>query len=112
MSIFKRLKDLPFSNVYALIDKAEDPVKMIDQYLRNMQEDLEDAEKSVASQIALEKKSKQLYEEQQALVAKREEQAHMAPIIVNKKTVLLYLDRVRLRFVQTTKRGYLKLMIC
>jgi phage shock protein A len=78
MSIFKRLRDLTLSNIYALIEKAEDPVKLTDQYLRDMQEDLEDAEKAVAAQIALEKRFKQLYEEQEALVKRREEQAHTA----------------------------------
>ncbi|WP_312114081.1 PspA/IM30 family protein [Brevibacillus reuszeri] len=78
MSIFKRLRDLTMSNLYALIEKAEDPIKMTDQYLRDMQEDLGEAEKAVAAQIALEKKFKVLYEEQEALVKKREEQAHVA----------------------------------
>lgn len=78
MSIFKRLRDLTMSNLYALIEKAEDPIKMTDQYLRDMQEDLEEAEKAVAAQIALEKKFKVLYEEQEALVKKRDEQAHIA----------------------------------
>ncbi|MDO7904879.1 PspA/IM30 family protein [Paenibacillus sp. JX-17] len=78
MSIFKRLRDLTMSNINAIIDKAEDPIKMTDQYIRDMTEDLEDAEKAVAAQIAIEKKFKQLYEEQDALVKKREEQAHTA----------------------------------
>ncbi|WP_274364773.1 PspA/IM30 family protein [Paenibacillus thermotolerans] len=78
MSIFKRLRDLTLSNVYALIEKAEDPIKLTDQYIRDMQDDLEDAEKAVAQQIALEKKFKLLYEEQAALVEKRSEQAHTA----------------------------------
>ncbi|MDB4867103.1 MAG: PspA/IM30 family protein [Cohnella sp.] len=78
MSLFKRLRDLTLSNVYALIEKAEDPVKLTDQYIRDMTEDLEDAEKAVASQIALEKKFKQLYEDQAALVLKRSEQAQLA----------------------------------
>lgn len=78
MSIFKRLRDLTMSNVNAIIDKAEDPVKMTDQYIRDMTEDLEDAEKAVAAQIAIEKKFKQLYEEQEALVTKRNQQAHTA----------------------------------
>ncbi|GED53306.1 MULTISPECIES: PspA/IM30 family protein [Brevibacillus] len=78
MSIFKRLRDLTMSNLYALIEKAEDPIKMTDQYLRDMQEDLAEAEKAVAAQIVLEKKFKQLYEEQEALVKKRDEQAHVA----------------------------------
>ena len=34
MSIFKRLRDLTMSNVNSMIDKAEDPVKMTDQYNR------------------------------------------------------------------------------
>ena len=78
MSVFKRLRDLTMSNVYSLIEKAEDPVKMTDQYLRDMQADVQEAEKSVAAQIALEKKFKLLFEEQEALVKKREDQAHMA----------------------------------
>lgn len=78
MSIFKRFRDLTMSNIYSLIEKAEDPIKMTDQYLRDMQEDLEDAEKAVAAQIAIEKKFKALYEEQEALVKKREEQANIA----------------------------------
>ncbi|WP_168119705.1 PspA/IM30 family protein [Paenibacillus sp. HB172176] len=78
MSLFKRLRDLTLSNVYSLIEKAEDPVKLTDQYIRDMTEDLQDAEKAVASQIALEKKFKKLYEEQDALLQKRNEQAHIA----------------------------------
>ena len=41
---------------------------MTDQYLRDMQADVQEAEKSVAAQIALEKKFKILFEEQEALV--------------------------------------------
>ncbi|WP_435925411.1 PspA/IM30 family protein [Paenibacillus sp. DYY-L-2] len=78
MSIFKRLRDLTMSNINAMIDKAEDPIKMTDQYIRDMQEDLEDAEKAVAAQIAIEKKFKSLFEEQEALVEKRTQQAHTA----------------------------------
>ncbi|KJD43195.1 PspA/IM30 family protein [Paenibacillus terrae] len=83
MSIFKRLRDLTMSNINSIIDKAEDPVKMTDQYIRDMQEDLEDAEKAVAAQIAIEKRFKQQYEEQAALVKKREEQAHTAAKVQN-----------------------------
>lgn len=78
MSLFKRFRDLTMSNINAMIDKAEDPVKMTEQYIRDMQDDLEDAEKAVAAQIAIEKRFKQLYEEQEALVNKRDEQAHTA----------------------------------
>ena len=40
MGILKRFKDIMSSNINALLDKAEDPEKMIDQYLRDLQEDL------------------------------------------------------------------------
>jgi len=76
--MFKRLRDLTMSNINSIIDKAEDPIKMTDQYIRDMHEDLEDAEKAVAAQIAIEKKFKSLYEEQEALVAKRGQQAATA----------------------------------
>ncbi len=78
MSIFKRLRDVTLANIYSLIETVEDPVKMIDQYLRDMMEDLEDAEKAVVAQIAIEKKFKQLYEEQEQLMKKRDQQAHIA----------------------------------
>lgn len=78
MSIFKRLRDVTMSNINSMIDKAEDPIKMTDQYIRDMKDDLDDAEKAVAAQIAIEKRFKALYEEQQELVDRRNEQAHTA----------------------------------
>lgn len=78
MALFKRLRDLTMSNLNALIDKAEDPVKMLDQYLRDMEEDIGDAESAVAKQIAVEKKLQQQYQEAQELAIKREAQALQA----------------------------------
>ena len=40
MGILKRFKDIMSANINAMLDKAEDPEKMIDQYLRDLQEDL------------------------------------------------------------------------
>lgn len=78
MSLFKRLRDVTMSNLNALIDKAEDPVKLTDQYLRDMHEDLQEAERAVAQQIAIEKRFKMQLEEQEALVGRRAEQAQLA----------------------------------
>lgn len=36
MSIIGRFKDIMSANINALLDKAENPEKMVDQYLRNM----------------------------------------------------------------------------
>lgn len=104
MSIFKRLRDLTLANIYAMIEKAEDPVVMTDQYLRNMEEDLEEAESALAGQIALEKKFQRLYEEQSALTAKREEQALLAA--QEQKTDLARQALVEKREAQQKMQGY------
>lgn len=78
MGLFKRIRDVTLANINALIDKAEDPVKMLDQYLRDMEEDIADAETGVAKQIALEKRLKQQVDEAREMVAKREQQAVQA----------------------------------
>ncbi|TCP54722.1 phage shock protein A (PspA) family protein [Tumebacillus sp. BK434] len=78
MALFKRLRDLTMANINALLDKAEDPVKMLDQYLRDMEEDIQDAESAVAKQIAVEKKLQQQYLEAEELATKREAQALQA----------------------------------
>jgi phage shock protein A len=75
MSIFKRIRDISSATINDLIDKAEDPVKMLNQYLRDMEKDIADAEVGVAKQISIEKRFKQQYEEANEMVEKRGEQA-------------------------------------
>jgi phage shock protein A len=75
MSLFKRLRNIAMANINDLLDKAEDPVKMLNQFLRDMEEDIAEAEAAVAKQIAIEKKLKQQVEESSEMVAKRENQA-------------------------------------
>lgn len=75
MGLFKRFRDLTVSTINDLIDKAEDPVKLLNQYLRDMEQDIADAEGGVAKQIAIEKKFKQQYAEMQEMAEKREQQA-------------------------------------
>ena len=75
MGIFKRLRDLTAASINDLLDKAEDPVKMLNQFLRDMEEDIMEAESAVAKQIAIEKKFKIQLEEAQEMVLKRQEQA-------------------------------------
>jgi len=78
MGIFKRLRDMTMASINDLLDKAEDPVKMLNQFLRDMEEDILEAESAVAKQIAIEKKFKQQYEEAEEMVTKRTEQAMKA----------------------------------
>jgi len=78
MAMFKRIRDITAASVNDMLDKAEDPVKMINQFLRDMEEDISDAEVSVAKQIAMEKRFHEQRDEALALVAKRQEQAEKA----------------------------------
>jgi phage shock protein A len=56
MGIFSRLGTLIKSNINDLITKAEDPEKMLNQVLLEMQQQLAEAKKAVATAIADEKK--------------------------------------------------------
>jgi phage shock protein A len=56
MGIFGRMSDIFKANINELIDKAEDPAKMMDQMVREMQENLREAKIQVAKAIADEKK--------------------------------------------------------
>ena len=55
MGIMDRLSGLIRANVNDLIDRAEDPAKMLDQILRGMQSNIQMARQQVASMIAQEK---------------------------------------------------------
>lgn len=52
MGILTRFKDIMASNVNALLDKAEDPEKMIDQYIRNLEDDYAEVKAETASIMA------------------------------------------------------------
>ena len=58
MGILKRFKDIMSANINAMLDKAEDPEKMIDQYLRDLQEDLRNVKSETATVMADETRCK------------------------------------------------------
>ena len=49
MGILTRFKDIMSANINALLDKCEDPEKMIDQYMRNLESDLGKVKAETAS---------------------------------------------------------------
>ena len=63
MGILTRFKDIMASNINALLDKAEDPEKMIDQVLRNLNSDLGKVKSETASIMAEEQRAKRALEE-------------------------------------------------
>lgn len=52
MGIISRFKDIMSANINALLDKMEDPEKMVDQYLRNLESDLGKVKQETASVMA------------------------------------------------------------
>jgi phage shock protein A len=63
------------ASVNELLDKVEDPIIMLNQYIRDMEEEIATAEVTVAKQIANERKLQQRIAEHNRLSAEREGQA-------------------------------------
>lgn len=61
--IFSRLKDIMESNVHALLDKCEDPEKMLDQMLRKAKEDLAEVKTATAQVMADTKAAQRAYDD-------------------------------------------------
>jgi phage shock protein A len=75
---FNRMKTVVSSEWNAMLDKAEDPVKMLEQFIRDMESDIHEAEQAVAKQIASEKMLKRKANDAEAMVEKRQKQAEEA----------------------------------
>ena len=58
MGILQRFKDIMSANMNAMLDKAEDPVKMVDQYMRDLESDLGKVKAETAAVMAEEKRTK------------------------------------------------------
>lgn len=70
MGILDRFSTIVKSNINALLDKAEDPAKMIDQYLMEMTESLADVKKETAGVMAEESRTRAKVEANQAEIDK------------------------------------------
>ena len=78
MGIFSRLAQLIKSNLNDLISKSEDPEKMLNQVVLDMNTQLIEAKKQVASSIADEKRLAKQLEQEQANATEWERRAMMA----------------------------------
>ncbi|MGN0165683.1 MAG: PspA/IM30 family protein [Lachnospiraceae bacterium] len=75
MGILSRFKDIMASNINALLDKAEDPEKMIDQCLRNLTSDLAKVKQETAAVMAQETAAKRELDECQEQINKMQSYA-------------------------------------
>jgi phage shock protein A len=77
-SLLKRIRDLLSANINALLDQAEDPEKMVNEYLRQMQDELYEAKTTVAAAMADEDKLNRMWAQNQALSTEWETKAEAA----------------------------------
>ena len=87
-NILTRFKDIMAANINSLLDKAEDPEKMIDQYLRNMEKDLATIKSEAAAVIAVKNSAERKVEECKGEIAKMESYAKKALMFLQKKETL------------------------
>ena len=93
MGILSRFKDIMASNINALLDKCEDPEKMIDQYVRNLNEDLGKVKAETASVMAEETRAKRELDECVAEVEKMQKYAEKALMAGNESDARAFLEK-------------------
>ncbi|MGG3467590.1 PspA/IM30 family protein [Neobacillus pocheonensis] len=78
MGIFRRIKTITMAEINGLLDGIEDPIAMLNEYSREMEQEIAKGQKALARQIFVEKKQEALISETQTLVDKRTRQAKLA----------------------------------
>lgn len=93
MGILQRFKDIMASNINALLDKAEDPEKMIDQTLRNLTKDLAEVKKETAAVMADEQRCKRELDEVNSEIMKMQAYAEKALLAGNEADAMKFLEQ-------------------
>ena len=93
MGIMTRFKDIMAANFNALLDRAEDPEKMINQYLRNLEQDFAKVKAETASIMAEEKSAKRKLDECDEEIARMTEYAKKAVAAGNDGEAKQFLTR-------------------
>lgn len=78
MSFFRRLFRIGRAEAHAALDKLEDPVKMIEQILRELDADIAKVTAAVTTQMAVEKRFERELKETVETIEKRDQQARKA----------------------------------
>ena len=90
--ILSRFKTIMEANINALLDKAEDPVKMVDQLARDLEKDLGEVKAETVSVMAEEKRAKRAYDEGVAEVEKLQRYAEKAVLAGNDADAKVFLS--------------------
>lgn len=93
MGILQRFKEIMSANINALLDRAEDPEKMIDQYTREMQSDLGKVKSETATVMAEEARAKRALDENEAEIEKMGRYAEKALLAGNESDAKVFLTK-------------------
>ncbi len=78
MGIFRRVKMIMKANINEILDGVEDPIAMLNEYSREMEQEMAKAQKALSRQIFVENKQGALIRETKEIVVKRARQANLA----------------------------------
>lgn len=78
MSVFRRMRDITAATINEHLEQSQDPVKMIDQFLMDTRNEIGEVEKLHAQYSRHTRQLKQQVDEANAMIIKREEQALLA----------------------------------
>lgn len=93
MGILQRFGDIMSANINALLDKCEDPAKMVDQCLRDLEKDLGKVKAETASVMAEETRAKRELDEINAEMKKYEDYAKKALLAGNEEDAKKFLEK-------------------
>lgn len=93
MGILNRFKDIMSANINAILDKCENPEKMIDEYMRQVVEQLAEVKKETAGVMAEEKRTKRLVDENVEQVEKYDALARKALKAGNEEDAKIFLNK-------------------
>ena len=93
MAILERFGDIIKANINELLDKCEDPAKMIDQYLRDLTESLAEVKKETAGVMAEETRAKRMLDDNAAEVEKYDSLARKALTAGNEGDAKVFLAK-------------------
>ena len=91
--ILERFKTIMSSNINALLEKMEDPEKMIDQYLRDMEKDLGSVKAETVAVMAQESAAKRKVAECEDEIKKMESYAKKALQAGNEADARMFLEK-------------------
>ncbi|WP_160034655.1 PspA/IM30 family protein [Paenibacillus sp. An7] len=78
MSVFRRMRDITAATINEHLEQSQDPVKMIDQFLMDTRNEIGEVEKLHAQYSRHTRQLKQQVDDAKAMINKREEQALLA----------------------------------